>query len=316
MGAASDMGEYSSSGVLSIRNVKRIPEEHLTFGELISSEGSSGVVFRGLWSPGGGSKQEEVAIKVVELRGDLDSLEHRTTVTAFEREIEVFRRASAAGKQVCQLYGVSELRGSPSLCSVMKLYGPTLAEVLRDNGGRPFPLEQIFSYSIDCLESLAALHDMGIIMLDFKPANVLLDAAGRAVVCDFDMAADVRHRDGLASVRVSTGTPAYQAPESWEPDDFGGVSVKADVWSFACFMVELADGEAPWRGMTLPAIHRAIMRNCETPAIPPAYPEHVRRALARCFTIAPESRPHASEVLEAFLSEDWFASRGPPCPSE
>mmetsp|Transcript_17108 Transcript_17108/g.47755 ORF Transcript_17108/g.47755 Transcript_17108/m.47755 type:complete len:390 (+) Transcript_17108:211-1380(+) len=302
------------SNVMHIKNVEHIPEEALTFGDLISSEGSAGIVRKAVWHPSDGSPQMDVAVKMVQCPGERGSLQYKSAVQLFEHEIDVLSRASACGDQICKLYGVSELSDGATMCCVMKLYGPTVLDLLRESGGTPLTLERIYSYSVDCLEVIAALHEKGIILQDFKPANVLLDEGEKAVVADFDMAADVGHRDGIANVNVSTGTPAYSSPEAWDPDNFGGVTVKTDIWSFACFMVHVATGKEPWPGMRWPSIRRAILQNCQTPEIPRMYPEHIQAVLKRCFAIIPESRPHAAELLVEFKRLPWFpaGSEGSP----
>lgn len=51
---------------------------------------------------------------------------------------------------------------------------------------------------------LKTLHDLGFTHRDFKPQNVMLDGADRAIIIDF----------GLANSRgVGSGTPEYYAPE-------------------------------------------------------------------------------------------------------
>lgn len=295
----------ANSNVMHIKNVRYIPEDQLAIGDLISSEGSAGIVHQGTWHAADDQPKLDVAIKMVKARGERGTIQYKSAMQLFEQEIDVFSRAALCHEQICKLYGVSELRDGCTMCCVMKLYGQSLADVLQDNGGTPFGLHQIRSYAIDCLEALNALHSQGIIVQDFKPANVLLDQDGRAVVADFDMATDVGHRDGVAHVTVSTGTPAYSSPEAWDPDSFGGVTVKTDVWSFGCFVIHLATGREPWPGMRWPSIRRAILTNCQTPEIPAVLPEHLQQALLACFAIVPENRPHVSDLLDDFRRMPW-----------
>eukprot|EP00951_Prasinocladus_malaysianus_P014820 scaffold113020_cov48-Prasinocladus_malaysianus.AAC.1 len=70
-------------------------------------------------------------------------------------------------------------------------------------------------------------------------------------------------------------------------------------------MVELATGKEPWPTMRWPSIRRAILQNCQAPDVPDIYPKPVQEILKKCFTIIPENRPHAAEVLEVFKSTDW-----------
>lgn len=77
------------------------------------------------------------------------------------QEIEVANTGAGCGERVCQMYGVSELSDGETLCCVMKLYGPSLADVLQRKDHTPFSLKQVLKYSIECLEGLVALHNNG-----------------------------------------------------------------------------------------------------------------------------------------------------------
>jgi len=46
---------------------------------------------------------------------------------------------------------------------------------------------------------------------------------------------------------------------SFDPEQFGGVTAKADSWSFACAMLELATGRKPWEGEKMASIVRRVM---------------------------------------------------------
>lgn len=54
-----------------------------------------------------------------------------------------------------------------------------------------------------------ALHEAGLLHLDLKPANVMVEASGRVVILDFGLA---RPLDGTHATRAS-GTPGFMAPE-------------------------------------------------------------------------------------------------------
>jgi serine/threonine protein kinase len=60
-------------------------------------------------------------------------------------------------------------------------------------------------YGCDILSGLALLHARGVVMLDLKPQNVLLDDQNRAVLADFGLARVLREGATHASVSASYG---------------------------------------------------------------------------------------------------------------
>lgn len=95
-------------------------------------------------------------------------------------------------------------------------------------------------------EALAYAHRKGIIHRDVKPANILLDAAGKAYLADFGIA---RHyqQDRLTQTDELIGTPAYMAPEQMcaTGNDAGHL---ADQYSLGVVLYEALCGRCPFEG--------------------------------------------------------------------
>jgi len=96
-----------------------------------------------------------------------------------------------------------------------------------------------YSIALDTARGLAYLHEgsrHGILHLDVKPQNILLDENFRAKVSDFGMARSV-NRDKESRVMTGMrGTPGYMAPE-WLLD--WGITYKADVFSYGMVLLEI-----------------------------------------------------------------------------
>ena len=96
--------------------------------------------------------------------------------------------------------------------------------------------------------ALAHLHEHGILHLDVKPSNVLIDHNGHAVLIDLNLSA---HRLAAASLGFR-GTPPYAAPELLDALQHGGYcsvppSLTADIYSLGALCCELLCGTLPWR---------------------------------------------------------------------
>ena len=92
----------------------------------------------------------------------------------------------------------------------------------------------------DVLGGLVAMHAVGIVHLDLKPANVILRRGEEAVLVDFGLAG--RH------LRPGCATGPYGAPEVWGALDEGGGGAdaspaKADVYAFGCLAFEALTGK-------------------------------------------------------------------------
>ncbi|MBX7082366.1 MAG: serine/threonine protein kinase [Nannocystaceae bacterium] len=157
---------------------------------------------------------------------------------------------------------------------------------------------------IDAGRGLHAAHQLGIVHGDFKPANVMIGADGRARVLDFGLAtgtADAR-RDGERAPTVAArvaGTPAYMAPEL-----FAGAptTVASDVFAYCVALYELLAGTRPFAGDNAIALARAITQDAPPP-LPRRVPARVRRVVLAGLSRTPGDRPAGvAEVVAALQS--------------
>ena len=79
---------------------------------------------------------------------------------------------------------------------------------------------------------------MQILHFDIKPHNILLDEDFTPKVSDFGLAKLYSTDDSIVSITVARGTICYIAPELFYKN-IGGVSFKADVYSFGMLLLEM-----------------------------------------------------------------------------
>lgn len=96
------------------------------------------------------------------------------------------------------------------------------------------------------LHGLRDLHTNGKIHRDLKPENVLIKSDGTAVLTDFGIAGDQRHR--MTQRGVIMGTCPYMAPEQINPPRYKRPSVlpTIDIFAFGVLMYELIVGHFPF----------------------------------------------------------------------
>ena len=164
--------------------------------------------------------------------------------------------------------------------------GHSLAELIADRG--PLDLAECLGFVEQVASALQYAHDRGVVHRDVKPANVMIDENGWAVVCDFGVA------KAFGSVQLTQtggtmGTPSHMSPEQLYGQPLTG---RSDQYSLAIMTYECLAGTPPFPGDSLGEVLR---QHCLEP--PPRLsdnraniPPHVSNALVRAMSKKPEER--------------------------
>ncbi|KAA8533612.1 hypothetical protein F0562_030954 [Nyssa sinensis] len=102
--------------------------------------------------------------------------------------------------------------------------------------------EKMYEISLGVARGIQYLHrgcDMQILHFDIKPHNILLDENFNPKVSDFGLAKLYPTDDSIVYMTAARGTMGYMAPELFYKN-IGGVSYKADVYSFGMLLMEMA----------------------------------------------------------------------------
>ena len=122
-----------------------------------------------------------------------------------------------------------------SLCIVMELAdgGDLLGKVQAATKKRTFlPEAECWSYFIQMVRGLGALHDQKIVHRDIKCANLFLNKDGGLKLGDLNVSKVAK----TAMLKTQTGTPYYASPEVWSDKPYNN---KSDIWSVGCVLFEM-----------------------------------------------------------------------------
>lgn len=120
--------------------------------------------------------------------------------------------------------------------------GPTLADRLTTG---PLSEAEAIRIAEEVAAALEAAHEQDLVHCDIKPANLLLDQAGRVKVADFGIARAV---DATQTTTGQVyGSVPYLAPERARGEQAGPSS---DLYALGCVLHEMLTGRPPFVGST------------------------------------------------------------------
>jgi serine/threonine protein kinase len=188
-------------------------------------------------------------------------------------------------------------------------------------GGRPLAPERALRLLDHVADALDAVHEHGLVHLDVKPANVLVETRGgaeHAYLADFGLT----HR-GATGHRTHAGdflgSPTYAAPEHLRGEP---VDARTDLYSLGCVLFTCLTGRAPYRGTVTEVIDAHLAGEVPaatavlgtTAAGAPPLGREVDELIRRALSTDPARRPGSAQELvgSARAALERRASSGRP----
>ncbi len=232
-------------------------------------QGAMGVVYRA-YHP---ELERTGAVKVVQAISP-----DPNAVVRFRHEAQAI--AKLRHPNIVDVYDFGDFQGTPYMI-VEYVPGGSLAARMAKG-----PLDR--QAAIRILRGIAAgldyAHSHGVVHRDVKPANVLLTAEESPVLADFGLAKLMQGSSLKSMTGVTTGTPAYMAPEQVTGERVGPA---ADRYSVATIAYEMLTGVIPFDGEGLMELLYAQVHRYPTPPsgrmpdLGPAVDAVIMRGLAK-----------------------------------
>src|SRR5690242_11675933 len=164
------------------------------------------------------------------------------TVARFRHEAQAIARLRHPN--IVDVYDFGEFQGTPYMIVEYVPGGSLAARMVHS----PLDRTTALRYLRGMAAGLDYAHRHGVVHRDIKPANVLLTEDDSPVLADFGLA-KLMHGSSLKSLTgVTTGTPAYMAPEQVTG---GEVGPAADRYSLTTIAYEMLTGVIPFDGEAL-----------------------------------------------------------------
>jgi serine/threonine protein kinase len=215
---------------------------------------------------------------------------------------ERFRReARAAAIHHANVLGIHAVEQPPLPYLVMEYSaGETLQQRL--DQAAPLEVPEVLYIGRQIASGLAAIHAVGLIHRNLKPANILLEqgVAPRVRIAGFGVACWAKEANPPPS-SVVVGTPPYMAPEQARGD---GIDPRADLFSLGSVLYVMCSGRLPFRARTPLAVLQRVAEDTPRPIreIIPEVPDYLCAIVARLHAKKPEERFGSAQEVADLLA--------------
>ena len=232
------------------------------------------------------SLDRTVALKRIPVSVDLDA-----TARA-ELLIEARALASMRSPNVIAIYDICF---TPDAAWLVTQYveGEDLQSIVEVHPQIPPEIAQ--RWILQICSALSDAAQKGITHRDVKPANILIDTEGNALLADFGVA-DIRRSVANNATGAALGTPAYMAPEQIRGE---ATDQRSDLYAAALIAYQLLVGEHPFlpKATDLGSLYEAQLHDPAFVGNTPSLNRATRKSLEQALEKDPELRQQGVQVF-------------------
>ncbi|XP_059151249.1 ankyrin-3-like [Physella acuta] len=225
------------------------------------------------------------------------------TDTIFQKNSELAVLMKTNHSKLVQFFGF-KLKSTKIILFFEYMCLGSLRSYVKNKGNLQETKIKMFSYQI--LLGLNYLHRFNppIIHRDIKGDNILLEDEDSVKIADFGLSKLVTESSYPNSIM---GTAKWMAPEMLDSGEDTTYNCKADLWSFACTVVEMATTEPPWPKHN-PKQHMLQLAKCAKPVydLPVDSSQELKMFLEKMFQNDPKQRPSAAELFDDPFLENIY----------
>lgn len=261
------------------------PDFEIDFNELTIEkrigEGGFGIIYRARW------RESTVAVKVQK-----PDLMREETIKDFQNEC--YAMESLRHPNICMFLGACTKL--PNLAIVQEYCSKETLWKVMQNKEINVSWEDKRRISLEIARGMNYLHTFACPVLhrDLKSLNILMDEGYRPKIADFGWT-----RKMAEKMTGKIGTYQWMAPEVIKSQKY---TEKADVFSFAIILWEIAAREPPYRNITGAQVSLDVVNNNLRPTIPKSTPESFARIMKVCWDKVPDKRPSFKEIIREIES--------------
>jgi serine/threonine protein kinase/Flp pilus assembly protein TadD len=258
------------------------------------NEGGMGEVYKAIDK----NLNRKVAIKVINQK-----LDDKNSIERFKQE--AYMASQLDHHNICTIIEIDQNDDGFYYIVMIWNDGQSLSEMIKNKN---LTINDSVNYMRQCFLGLSAAHKKGILHLDIKPANLMVNSERNLKIVDFGLSRLDRELPAF-ELEEFYGTAVYMSPEQSLGKQ---VDNRSDIWSAGVVLYECLTGEVPFKGDYEEAIMYSIVN--EEPVKPrlinPDIPEFLENIVLKCIEKDPDKRYHCCEEvikdIDSYLSGDYL----------